>query len=79
MILIFILLNLTFLINCLYARLCMPRLILYAPNTPKLEKKIFISGGKMFLIVLMSHTTFDCCYFQSTLILMCLCSELDAR
>lgn len=40
-ILMFILLKLAFLINCLYAHLRMPYLTLSAPNTPKLEKKNF--------------------------------------
>ena len=74
-----ILLKLAFLINCLYARLCVLHLILYAPNTPKLEKKILISRGEMFLIVLMSNAAFNCCNFLSTLILICLCSEFDSH
>ena len=74
-----ILLKLAFLINCLYARLCVLHLILYAPNTLKLKKNFLISGGEMFLIVLMSNATYNCCNFQTTLILICLCSEFDSH
>lgn len=57
----------------------MPHLTLYAPHTSELEKKIyFTSRGEMFLIVLMNNTLFHRCYFQSTLVLICLYSEFDS-